>query len=250
MKHTPPPTETDATASQTANARELILNLVLNILLPSVVLTQLSDDGHLGVTRALLVAIAFPLFYGGYDFYRQRKLNLFSALGLINITLTGGIGLLGLEARYIAIKEATVPAIFGLATLASLKTRYPVINTLVFNNAILDVAKIQRVLAEKQLTDRFSKVMKRANYIVAGSFFLSSTLNYILATVVVTSRPGSAAFNHELGRMTALSYPVIAIPSLLVMMIALGYLFRNIHRLTGLTYPEILHEAPSGRPSS
>ena len=65
-------------------------------------------------------------------------------------------------------------------------------------------------------------------------------MNYILAKWIVTSAAGSAAFNEELGRMTLLSYPVIAIPSMLMMMAILYYLWRAINDMTGLALEEIL----------
>jgi hypothetical protein len=63
-------------------------------------------------------------------------------------------------------------------------------------------------------------------------------MNYLLATWIVTSPAGSPAFNEELGRMALLSYPVIAIPSMLMMMAVLYYLFRTIRILSGLTFTE------------
>jgi len=65
-------------------------------------------------------------------------------------------------------------------------------------------------------------------------------MNYSLATWIVTSPAGSAAFNEELGRLTLLSYPVIAIPSTLMMMAIFYYLWRTIHGMTGLALEEIL----------
>ena len=80
-----------------------------------------------------------------------------------------------------------------------------------------------------------------ASWLLAGSFFLSSVLNFVLARLIVRSPAGSAAFNEELGKMTALSYPVIVLPSMAVMMIALWYLFRSIKRLTHMDLEEIFH---------
>ncbi len=51
-----------------------------------------------------------------------------------------------------------------------------------------------------------------------------------------------AAFNEELGKMMALSFPVISVPATLVMMAALFYLFRSIRKLTGLSLEEIIIE--------
>jgi len=65
-------------------------------------------------------------------------------------------------------------------------------------------------------------------------------MNYILASWIVSSPAGSAAFNEELGRLTLLSYPVIAIPSLLMMLAIFYYLWQTIHSMTGLVLEEIL----------
>ncbi len=75
--------------------------------------------------------------------------------------------------------------------------------------------------------------MAVSSYIVASSFFLSSALNYILAKVILVSEPGTTAYTEELGRMTALSYPVIVIPSMILLVGALWYLFAQIKKITG-----------------
>ena len=57
---------------------------------------------------------------------------------------------------------------------------------------------------------------------------------------IVTSPTGSAAFNEELGRLTLLSYPMIALPATLMMMAILYYIWRTVHDMTGLTMEELL----------
>ncbi len=42
--------------------------------------------------------------------------------------------------------------------------------------------------------------------------------------------------------MTALSFPVIALPVTIFMMGEMYYLFRNIHRLTQLTLEDIIND--------
>lgn len=221
----------------------LLLNLGFNIIIPSLVLSKLSGENALGVQYALLLAIAFPLAYGIKDLLKESKVNPFSALGLVSVILTGSIGLLKLDPFYLAIKEASIPALLGLATLISLKTPYPLIKTLIYNNVVLDTHKVKQALAERNQSANFDRIMVKANYLVASSFFLSSFLNYMLARMIVKSPAGTEAFNAELGRMTALSYPVIAIPSMLVLVIALWYLFSRIHQLTGLAFEDILHHS-------
>ena len=235
--------ESENTAHPVPKKREsLLANLLLNIVIPTLILTKLSGDEYLGTKLAIVIALAFPLAYGLKDFVATRKINIFSALGLISIFLTGGISLLQLDPKYIAIKEAAIPAIFGIATLFSLKTRFPLVKTFLYNDKVLKVDKIAEALRQTGNELAFESVLKNASYVVAASFFLSSVLNYVLAKIILVSPPGTVEFNAELGKMTALSYPVIAVPAMLVMMGALFYLFRNIHRLTKLDFEEIIND--------
>jgi len=218
----------------------LLLNLGLNIVAPSLVLMKLSGPNALGTTWGLIVALAFPIGYGVWDFSRRRKFNLFSIIGVISVFLTGGISLLALPPHYLALKEAAVPGLLGIGIVLSLKTRWPLVRSLLLNDAVLDTARIHTELTSRGEVASFERALSRATWIVASSFFLSSALNYALATAVVTATAGSLEYNEQLGRLTALSYPVIALPATLVMMGALFYLFRCITRLTGLTFEDLL----------
>jgi hypothetical protein len=217
----------------------IFLNLGLNIIIPTVILVKFSGEQHLGPQWGIIVALAFPVLYGVMDFFAARKINFFSVLGVISIILTGGISLLRLDPQYIAIKEAAIPGLFGIATLVSLKTRWPLVRTLLYNHKIMQVDRVAAALEEKNNERQFDRTLTRASYLIAASFFLSSFLNYVLAKVILTSPPGTEAYNAELGKMTALSLPVIVIPAMLVLFGALYYLFRSITRLTQLSLEEI-----------
>lgn len=232
---------------QEPKAENLLVNLLFNIIIPTVILTKLSSNEYLGTTNGILVALAFPICYGLKDALTKHKLNLFSALGILSIVLTGGISLLGLDPKYLAIKEAAIPCIFGLATLISLKTPYPLVKTFIYNDAILDTKTIHSALETKGTEQRFEQRLKVASWMVAGSFFLSSTLNYILAITIVTSLPGTVEYNEQLGKMTALSFPVIALPATLVMMMAMFYLFKGITSLTGLSLEDVIKTKHKGK---
>ena len=218
----------------------LLGNLLLNIVIPTLILTKLSGDDWLGTKWAIVVALAFPVLYGLRDLQRSGKVNFFSALGVISILLTGGMSLLELDAKYIAIKEAAIPGLLGVLTIASLYTRWPLVRTLIYNDRILDTRKIANRLAAKGNETAFNRTLQQASWMIAGSFFVSSTLNYILAEVLLKSPPGTAAFNEELGKMTALSFPVIALPATIILMLVLVFLFRRIGKLTGLSLEEIM----------
>lgn len=221
----------------------MLVNLLFNIVIPTLILTKLSNDEWLGTKLGLIIALAFPIIYGVRDFYQRGKFNFFSALGVVSVLLTGGISLLELDPKYIAIKEAAIPGFLGLATLLSLKTKYPLVRTFLYNDQIIKVDVVNHALDEFGNHIAFESVLKNATYLLASSFALSSVLNYVLAKWIVVSAPGTAAFNEELGKMTALSYPVIALPAMAIMIFTLFYLFSNIKKLTHLNLEDIMHEA-------
>lgn len=219
------------------------MDLLISIVIPSVILMKLSGDDWLGAPMALVVALAFPLLWGLYEFVKFGKKNFIAVLGLISIALTGSIGLLKLDAQWLAIKEAAVPAIIALAVLISTKTRYPLVRTLLYNRSILDVDKIHEALAANGQEKTFDRRLLVASYFFAITFIFSSVMNYLLAKWIVTSASGSAAFNEELGQMTLVSYPVIAIPSMIMMIAIFYYLWRAIRNLTGFKLDEVLSPA-------
>lgn len=217
-----------------------MIDMLVSIIIPSIILMKLSGDDAFGATTALIVALAFPLGWGLFERFKYRKTNFFALLGLISVLLTGGIGLLQLDSQWLAIKEAAIPGLISIAVLVSTYTRYPLIKTLLYSPNIMDVDKIKRKLEDSGNTAAFESRLLNATYLLSGAFFFSSVMNYILAKWIVTSAAGSAAFNEELGQMTLLSYPVIAIPSMLIMMAIFYYLWRTIHGMTGFSLEEIL----------
>lgn len=225
-----------------------LVDLLVSLLIPSLILMKLSGEAHLGPDGALILALAFPLGWGGYELAKYRKFNWIALLGLVSVLLTGSIGLLKLDSQWLAIKEATVPGLIGLAVLVSTWTPYPMIRTLLFNRQVLNVDLIHERLEQGGHTAHFETRLQRATYLLSGTFFFSSAMNYILAKWIVVSPAGSEAFNAELGRMNLLSYPVIAIPSTLMMMAVFWYVWRSVQSLTGLTLEEVMHTHPDRKP--
>ncbi|MBK7327511.1 MAG: MFS transporter [Propionivibrio sp.] len=217
-----------------------LLDLLVTIIVPSVILMKLSDPESLGAVNALLLALAFPLSWGARSQLREHRVNLFAVLGLVSVLLTGGIGLLQLDTQWLAVKEAAIPGLIGLAVAISAYTRYPLVRVILFSPALMDVERIQQALDERGNLAIFEVRLKTTTWMLAGSFFFSAVMNYILATWIVTSPSGTTAFNEELGRLTLLSYPMIALPSMLIMAAALYYLVRTIHTLAGLKLTDAL----------
>ncbi|MBS3935910.1 MAG: hypothetical protein KGZ43_07030 [Sulfuritalea sp.] len=220
-----------------------LLEVLIAVVIPAVILMKLSGPDQLGAVPALMLALAFPLGWGARDLLRRRKVNLFAAIGLVSVLLTGGIGLLELDAQWLAVKEAAVPGLIGLAIILSTRTRYPLIRVLLYNPTIIDVDRVHEQLAARGTASLFETRLLRATWMLGGTFFFSAAMNYFLATWIVVSPAGSAAFNEELGRLTLLSYPMIALPATAMMMLVLYYLARGIRALTGLKLVDVLQTA-------
>lgn len=217
-----------------------LLELSITLILPSLVLMKLSGPEDLGTVNALLLALAFPLFWGTRSLLRERKVNMLAVLGLISILLTGGIGLLQLDPRWLAVKEAAIPGLVGLGVVVSAFTGKPLVRVIMLSPALMNVELIQKNLQQHGNAAIFETRLKSATWMLGGSFLFSSAMNYFLATWIVTSPAGTQAFNEELGRMTLLSYPVIALPSMLIMLALLYYLARTLNQLAGLKLTEAL----------
>ena len=233
------PAMNDTTAASPKKPNQLV-ELLVNIVIPSVILMKFSGPEDLGAVNALLLALAFPLFWGARDLVTRRKINLFAALGLVSILLTGGIGLLQLDTQWLAVKEAAIPGLIGLAVVVSAYTSKPLVRVLLFSPALMNVERIQENLDQRGNTAVFETRLKAATWMLGGSFFFSSAMNYFLATWIVVSPAGTPAFNEELGQLTLLSYPMIALPSMLIMMFVLYFLAHTIKTLAGLKLTEAI----------
>lgn len=220
-----------------------LIELAVTLVIPALILMKLSGPENLGAVNALLLALSFPLLWGIRDFWQRQKINLFAALGLVSTLITGGIGVLELDTQWLAIKEAAVPGLIGLAVLISTYTRYPLVKTILLNPAMIDVDRLHERLASHGATEAFEARLLRASWMLSSTFFFSSAMNYFLAKYIVVSPAGTPAFNEELGRLTLLSYPFIALPSMAMMFVVIYYLSRNTRALTGLGFTDFMHLA-------
>lgn len=237
-------------ANQKPNKQEnMLLNLALNIFVPSLLLMK--GEGifakiglNLTPAMVLVFALAFPVGYGIWDFISRRKYNVFSVIGFISILATGAIGLMELDNQWIAVKEASIPAIFGIILLISLCWKRPLVHLLLYNEQLLKVDKVDAALATRGNEDAFKKLLRKCTYLFAISFAFSAVLNYVLARIIIQSPPGSSEYTVELGKMQFWSWPVIALPSTLISFAALFVLLRGIKQLTGYTLEQVLVGVP------
>ncbi len=228
-------------STQAKRPNNTFLELIFNIVIPSVILMKLSGDAYLGSVYALIIALLFPVGYGLYDFTKNKSMNFISLLGFLSTLLTGGIGLFELDVEWLAIKEAAIPSAIGLVVLISGFWGKPLIAKILLNPMLFNLDLIYQTLFDHGKTDKFKAKIQRANHLLAITFVFSATMNYLLAKWIVVSPAGTTEFNEQLGEMTILSYPVIAIPSMIMLLAIMFYVVRSVTKLTGLTLEQILN---------
>ena len=217
----------------------MLLNLVCNIVLPTIVLMKFSTDRFLGPAWGLVVALIFPLSYGAYDLAKRKKTNFLSILGFISVLLSGGMGLLKADGFWFAVKDAVLPTCIGAMVLATLRSKTPLLREMFFNEQVVDVARVDAALAERGGREQFEGLIRRASIWLAVSFLVSAPVNFALARYILVAPPGTPEFNAQLGRMHVLVWPVIVVPSMIAMMMIFWKLMSGLSQLTGLTTDEI-----------
>jgi hypothetical protein len=257
MKPAPPP----------ALQEHPLANILINVLLPVLVLSYLSKDPafqeaigkqakpwHIGPVKALFVALAFPVGYGIRHFFRTRRLNFFSNLGLVSVLLTGGLtiylwnadGTIKPDADvWFGLKEASIPFVLGIAIIGSHFTRSPLLRVFLYSDSIFDIPRIEREVEARGLRETYGRILFQATLLFAGSFFLSTLLNFGLALHFLGDLDTSAAnarelYNERVARLTGWGFAVIGVPVLLVLLLTLRWLLARLGALTGLKHEDLM----------
>lgn len=230
-----------------------LLNIFVNVLLPIVALSQLSKSGdkswHIGPEYGMAVAVAFPFIYGVVFFFKNKKFNFYSVLGIISVLLTGFItihvwnedGSIKENADLLfAIKEAAIPLMLGAAMLYSHRTKNPLIDVFFLNPDIFDINKIEETAKEKNTFNDYLAFRLKLTWMFASSFLLSSLLNFILAMYLLKDANDKESYNLAVGKVMGYGYLVIGIPLMIIMVGCLIYLMKTISRITGLTKEEFM----------
>jgi hypothetical protein len=221
-----------------------LANLLLNVLLPVVILSNLNKEGdlpQLGPRGALIVALIFPIGYQIYDFWLRRKWNLFSLVGFVSVLLTGGLGLMTMSAQVFAWKEAAVPLILAALIFFSHQGSKPLVKTLLLNPDMLDMPKIEAAVERSNSRAGYEQLLWTSTLLLTATMLLSAVLNYFLAMYFLADKtPGSPEYTAAIGSQTGWGYLVVGVPSLAMMAFSLFRLFKGLKTLTGLETDEIM----------
>jgi len=190
-----------------------------------------------------LIALTFPITYFINDFFKRKNFNLISILGFINVLLTGGIGVFGakfgLSKNWFIFKEGFLPLFIGLLLLIMKKYRQDSFNKILLNEALFDNYKIKNSIKEEK-QEEFEKLLGRASAHFILGLFISSIIQFILASIIVVSNPGEPLFNDQVATMTWVSYFAVLVPTMLV--VGKGYweLIVGIEKITDIKKEEFL----------
>lgn len=244
-----------------------LANILINVLIPVLALSYLSKDPeflesigktvrpwHIGPVKALGVAILFPIAHGIRHFIINRKLNFFSALGLASVLLTGGLtiylwnedGTVKENAAILfGLKEASIPLMLAIAVIGSHFTPQPLLRAFLYSDSIFDIQKIESSVRQKSSQRQYQHTLLEATLYFAGSFLLSSLLNFFLSLHFLGSLDHTAAnarelYNSQVARLTGWGFAVIGIPVMVVLFLTLHRMLKKLERITGLTREEIL----------
>lgn len=262
MSEDEPGQVTDKPAAPIANKAKPPENpfadIIINVLVPVLVLSYLSKEGdkfwHVGPMWAMFVALALPIGYGIWHYFKYRQMNVFSLVGLFSVVLTGAITIYlwsgGPSVRKNAallfgIKEAVQPLVLGSLLLITHKMSKPLFHVFVYNDTIFDLPHIEAAIAKKGTEADYKRLLWKATLLFCGSFLISSVLNlglafYFLGDLDPLSPDWRELYNNDVAKITGWGFVVIGVPILVVGGCILWYLVAGLKRLTGLKSEMIL----------
>lgn len=220
----------------------VLLDLSLNVVAPSWVLESLSAPERLGPRMALMVALLLPLLFMLHCLVRGRRIEAFSVLGFAAVVISGGLGLLELEAGWFALKEAAFPLILGLAFPLSQRlgrnlTRDLLLNPQVINRPLLE-ASLQQ---DAQRQSAFQLILWRASWVLALVLGSGALLNaWMIVSYLGDSVPGSQEYVRAIGRQSWMSLLVLGLPTVLTLMGLMVWLLGQLERRCGIARHDLL----------
>ncbi len=223
-------------------------NILINIVIPVLILNKGAKIG-LTPVLALCIALAFPLIYGAYCLFKEKRVNYISILGLLNILISGILTLLALGGIWFAIKEAIFPLLIGIFVYLSSKSDTPFFKSMFLNPTVFQLDKLNERLDSNEKQIQFKELMMRSTQFLSLSFLLSAALNFFLAIYIfkplpeeLTLEQKQEALNVQLSHMTAYSMFVILIPTIIVVGFIMYNAFKKITLITGLKMDEYIQQ--------
>lgn len=215
-----------------------LAQFVLNFVLPIFVLTRLSTPDRLGPVKGLLLALAFPILYELFSVYKRRKINITSVIVIGGILLTGALGLLRVDAFWLAIRRAMPYVLIALVVIISQLIKRPLLQKLL--SQILDLKKVEDAARANHSFKKLQTLYVHLTYMVVILCSALAISGFVTTKTVVTSPPLSSAFNNELAQLRIYNIPTVIIPLIVGSFAILLYLFFRLEKITGVDTEKLL----------
>jgi len=225
-----------------------LVSILANIVLPVVILNKshLFPTEHNSVI-ALVVALAIPVTYGAWDFFKNSRKNYIALFGVVNILFTGTFALLTLSGIWFAVKEALFPIVIGIFVYSSSYFKKPLLRTMLEFSQLLKFETLYEAAKEKSSAKRLDDIFRNCNTLFSYSFFISAVLNFFLALYIFKPLPEvlskaeqALVLNKQISQMTWLGFVAIGLPMTVITLLILFKLFNSLDKATGLNKDDYL----------
>lgn len=106
--------------------RGVVRNLVVDMALPWIAVQFLTREWDIPIVSAIAIAALFPAASTVLTVLRQRRLNIIGAIVLVTLLGSVAMALVTQDARFALMRAVPGATLFGVACLASLAARRPV----------------------------------------------------------------------------------------------------------------------------
>ena len=222
----------------------IFVNICCNIVIPILILNK----GHHIFTHqpalwSLLLALIFPISYGLFDLFKNKKKNIISIFGVLNVLFTGGLAIFKMKGIWFAVKEAAFPLLIALFVFISAYTKKSFFKYITQQSQLFNWEAIHASASENQL----NKLFKNSTIIFSFSFLLSAIMNFILAIYIFTE-PGSdlseaqkeIVLNKQIADMTWMGFVVIGLPLTLFSAGILWYFIKELSKISQLPKSQLI----------
>ncbi len=224
-------------------------NILFNLVVPVYLLNNSAEwFPSNGPVYSLILALAFPLGYGVWDYVKEKKTNPLSILGICNVLVTGGLALSKLEGIWFAVKEAAFPLMIGIAIAFSSFSNSPFIGKFLKTSGVLSWSVIQERIAASQSENLWVQLQKKATLFLSLSFLVSAIVNFVLAIYIFTEidpslspEEKSIVLNKQIADMTWIGFLVLFVPSMIMTGLIFWYLMKGLSKITDLTLEQLLN---------
>lgn len=243
------PWHTDCMATSHTGRRALAIaiEIVGGLVVPICVLLLFSDDEELGPAIAFGVAIGSSAATALASCFLRRRVSIRALLSLFAILASAGFVLFQWSQEWFAWKEAALPTASGmLLAVLHILDRSPVTFLL---KRVVNERAIETAIASPVDRIAVRRARGRVSWAIILAMFVSAAVNFSLAKLMVTARPGTAEFNQQVASFNAVDGPVVfGTAGLMIIGATLHYVIAA-RRTTGIPLATLVrsHEGRDGR---